>query len=378
MHIVISPAKIIVIFLIIIIATSMLVEMEAIAETSQLMRCVWMYHFPEFDNATEIKYLMELSVNQVFLSLDVRKIDSTAGTFDRQYTQKLVDFIQRAKAPEIQIHAMTLEEPIFTYEVHHPDGLALIEHALQYCRTHPHEVFAGIHIDTEPHALEEWKEAGDDWTRRELLMAQYVQLLSKIRHALDKSDVDLEFSASIAWWYNERADSGDLPSGDAVLLATYLDCLAPMVYDGIGGTAEEIIKSASDETAEAKTLIGMGVHEFDTYIDLMNVIKQVNHHFAEYENYQGVSIFKYETLKEAYIASCKPGDTSGNSIVTPLDAAIVLQKVVGKITLPDENYPCFTPCTADVSGDGTVSAYDAGLIFQRSIGIVQRSFLISP
>jgi hypothetical protein len=60
-----------------------------------------------------------------------------------------------------------------------------------------------------------------------------------------------------------------------------------------------------------------------------------------------------------------PGDVSGNGTVSAYDAAMVLQYVVGLITLTDTQIEA-----ADVSKNGTVSAYDAALILQYVLGLI--------
>ncbi|MFQ6041923.1 MAG: right-handed parallel beta-helix repeat-containing protein [Candidatus Poribacteria bacterium] len=61
----------------------------------------------------------------------------------------------------------------------------------------------------------------------------------------------------------------------------------------------------------------------------------------------------------------RPGDVSGNGTVSAHDAAMVLQYVVGLITLTDTQKGA-----ADVSKNGTVSAYDAALILQYVVGLI--------
>ncbi len=64
------------------------------------------------------------------------------------------------------------------------------------------------------------------------------------------------------------------------------------------------------------------------------------------------------------------GDVTGNGEVTSLDAARILEFIVGKVVLPDTQCCSnFTKTVADVTGDGTISSYDAALIFQYSVGM---------
>lgn len=69
-------------------------------------------------------------------------------------------------------------------------------------------------------------------------------------------------------------------------------------------------------------------------------------------------------------APCLLGDVSGNWEVTAFDAALLLQYVVGMLTLPDAAWPCFVLEVADVSGNGVISAYDAALIMRYTIDLI--------
>lgn len=58
------------------------------------------------------------------------------------------------------------------------------------------------------------------------------------------------------------------------------------------------------------------------------------------------------------------GDVSGDGRVTPYDAALVLEHVIGLQELPKPFMDA-----ADVSGDGRITAYDAALILRRTAGL---------
>ena len=68
----------------------------------------------------------------------------------------------------------------------------------------------------------------------------------------------------------------------------------------------------------------------------------------------------------------KYGDLSGNKEITPFDASLVLQYIVGLINLLPEQ-----KIAADVTGDKTVSALDAALILQYTVGLITQ-FPIEP
>lgn len=59
------------------------------------------------------------------------------------------------------------------------------------------------------------------------------------------------------------------------------------------------------------------------------------------------------------------GDPSGNGSVSALDAAMILQHVVGDVVLDEVAFTA-----GDVSGDGSITAYDASVILQYMVGII--------
>ncbi|MEW6606719.1 MAG: carboxypeptidase regulatory-like domain-containing protein [bacterium] len=260
-------------------------------------RYVWMYEFEKFDNEEVINYLYNMEINGVFLSLDVRKINEGNPNYSATYTAKLQDFINQANTEGIEVHAMTLEAPNFTYESEHQNGIDLVEDVIAYCRNNPLLALKGVHIDTEPHVLDEWQNG--DWNRREILMQSYVLLLSKIRDTLDaNSDVSLHFSAAIAWWYNEKANEGKLPSGDTLNLAKYLQTVVPMVYVSPDG----IISRVEDEIEEADTIVGIKVEDFfNFYKELKDTMVKIDKEFESKTHYKGISVFEYKTMKELYL-----------------------------------------------------------------------------
>ena len=65
-----------------------------------------------------------------------------------------------------------------------------------------------------------------------------------------------------------------------------------------------------------------------------------------------------------------PGDLTGNGDISAFDASLILQNVVGLITVPTPHWPAFILDAADVTGDGTISALDASWILRYAAGLV--------
>jgi len=67
-----------------------------------------------------------------------------------------------------------------------------------------------------------------------------------------------------------------------------------------------------------------------------------------------------------YLNETNYGDVSGDGTISALDAAMILQHIVGIIMLSDE-----AQALADVNNDGIITAFDASLILQRVVGLIE-------
>ncbi len=261
------------------------------------VRATWMYNFTVLDNTSTINKLAALGVNRVYLGVSAKRLLPNGSHASAAYTDKLKQFVSLATEKNIQIHAMTLMGNTFFLSSNHAKSENMISWIGDYqVNASVSEQFSGIHIDTEPHTLTEWKNAkrAGDWNAVESLMAQYVALLSKLEPIIHGFDTNLEFSAAIQWKYNEWAEQSLLPSGDAGLLATYLDTLVPMVY----GTDSifKIQQRSEDEFSKAQTVVGIDVKSFANYSDILYVQKTLDYHNRHNKKYLGTSAHYFSTL----------------------------------------------------------------------------------
>jgi hypothetical protein len=255
---------------------------------------VWLYRFPDQNTAAVVPALQQHGVRRVFLSVRSEWLE--------RYAEKLRGFLRAAHRAGIEVDAMTLQDPSYVRAEKHPAAMGEIDRILAFCRAEPAAAFDGVHLDAEPHVLFRGGEnrTADDWAFNEGLMKQYVELLAKASQKVRESGVTaasgrpLQLSAAVAWWYNERARDGRLPSGAAVLLGRHLDFVVPMVYDGIGGSSADVIRRVSDELTAVPTMIGLARKEFKRDEDLQQAIRALDEKYRDNPRYRGVSIFEYD------------------------------------------------------------------------------------
>ncbi|MCC2671675.1 MAG: hypothetical protein K0Q72_4146, partial [Armatimonadetes bacterium] len=129
---------------------------------------------------------------------------------------------------------------------------------------------------------------------------QYLALVTRVSVQVKAGGLPLkagrpfQLSAAVAWWYNERAKDGRLPSGAAAALGKHLDFIVPMVYDGIGGSAEDVIRRVSDELETTPTMIGLARKEFNSSAALQQTIRALDEKYRANPRYRGISIFEYD------------------------------------------------------------------------------------
>ena len=255
-----------------------------------------MYNFSVLDNSSTVNKLSNLNINRVYLGVSAKKLLPSGSQASSAYTNKLKDFITLCHAKNIQIHAMTLMGNTFFLNSNHEKSENMIRWIIDFQdNATVTEQLSGIHLDTEPHTLAEWKSAKKqgNWGAVEQLMAQYVDLLSKLEPIIHNNS-SLEFSAAIQWKYNEWAEQGLLPSGDAALLGSYLDTLVPMVYST--NSIFKIQQRSEDEFSKADTVVGIDVKSFDNYSDIIYVQKTLDYHNRKNQHYLGTSAHYFSTL----------------------------------------------------------------------------------
>ncbi|KAH0786202.1 hypothetical protein GPJ56_009879 [Histomonas meleagridis] len=238
----------------------------------------WFYHSSYNDAEHNANYAKSKGWNFVFISMRT----SIAAANIKAFHDK-----------GISVHWMTLEGTQYVTDV--DASKKKITEILDFLRDNNLTV-EGIHLDAEPHALDEWKN-GDDNTQISII-DKFLVVLEEVRKLVSNYSENCLLSSAIAYWFPNRANSGRFPNthGYDFVNSKRLHMVAPMIYSGTGETAEVVIKNAQGYLNDkVPTVVGMGVLEYPNENALNENILLV---FNEFQNdvnkssyFYGVSIF---------------------------------------------------------------------------------------
>jgi hypothetical protein len=236
----------------------------------------WMYYPPDKDSEYSARWAKKHGWQFVFFS-----------TYVGNEKRKL-EFKENSKAFKkygIAFHAMTLESQ--EYHIYPETAKQEVQDILDYAESE-NLTIAGIHTDYEPHALAEWK------TNPDKLFQQYKQIAADVRRIV-KTKKNLLYSAALPK-FPKLSKEGKITDGRGYDLvnSNMFDLAVPMLYDGLGDTAADIIKFARmylDDNVSTVTGIKYSEHE----ADFDNVVDQVRNTFTTEvgtkDIYYGVSVY---------------------------------------------------------------------------------------
>ncbi len=260
--------------------------------TDQHYRAVWTYQIESWSRPDEkLAEIGNNGYNVIFASIDTTRLTG-ASHADEVYSRHLTSCISAASGSGIEIHAMIMEQPSYTLAANHPKALLELERLLQFNELYPDTQFAGIHLDVEPHALDMWKDAADDYSDgvREDLLKQFLSLLEKSSNVCSGEKITL--SAAMTWWYDSKYRDGLLPSADTGLYSEYLDLLVVMAYSN----SVEPVSQAADECKIMPVVVGITVDNYQSIDQLNSEIGKIESDLSFENNYKGYAVFTYEKM----------------------------------------------------------------------------------
>ena len=241
---------------------------------------VWFYDAQKYDAKTNADWLEQHGMNFVFMSATVRTSEGRAS---------LIENSKELEKRGIALHVMTLED---TGYINDPqEGVDTINEILDFITT-SNLTIAGIHIDVEPHALDEWNKNKNE------IFQKYLTLLDQLRPAMDKQP-NLLFSAAVAWWYSQNSAAGEFENGRGTDLVNdkRLHMLVPMIYWEDGkqlDRTDKVIERASFYIHDgADTCAGIRVDEHKNFDQAVADIQSgLSGNSDTKEHFHGVVVFE--------------------------------------------------------------------------------------
>lgn len=211
----------------------------------------WFYESNILSAEQNAAFAKQKGWNYVFFSGEVR---SNSGRTN------LINNINAFHKENISFHIMTLQDTTFIDKP--SEAVESVNKILDFVAENKLPI-SGIHIDTEPHAHDNWD--SNDFTASNAIFQKYISMIEQVRVVIDNKNPNLLFSAAVAWWYSAQTSSGNLQQGRGFDLVkkTRLDLIVPMIYDGAGGSVEKVMSRSKDYIADqAATVCGMDVRDY--------------------------------------------------------------------------------------------------------------------
>ncbi len=239
-------------------------------------KCVggWFYKTQNYTPEYNAKFVKKKNWNYVLLSANINR---------KNMTEIIREFLKQ----KISVHFMTLQDTKYLDE---PESVYdKIKDIILFLNNNNLDI-QGIHIDVEPHAKTEWKNA--DSEVRTKIFQNYTRILEICRKAINDFRPNLTFSAAVSWFYPSKTKKNEIEGGRGYELVNEkrLDFVFPMVYSGAGGSFENIIKHSEDYLEDkANTVIGIAVEDFNENLD--DMINQVIEYRKNSNYFYGISIY---------------------------------------------------------------------------------------
>jgi hypothetical protein len=216
----------------------------------------------------------------------------------------------------IAVHAMILQD---TRWLDDSEGAReRLARVLALNRYAPDQAFAGVHVDVEPHTLEDW-ECGGIPERRGLvqkLQTLLTRLASAILPPGKNGGGRLRLSAALPWWIGslsaeipEASPRRFLESVDEIVLMAYGDPGGPVV----GGSARALLQRLEDgrlwrDVPAGKGIrVGLATYEYASVGDLLATIRELDGVLGRHAGYRGTAIFHAGGSSGAHLAASVRG-----------------------------------------------------------------------
>lgn len=238
------------------------------------------------------------------------------GPFEIADASRMQLLIRAAHAGGLRIHAL-MGDPVHTLRENHVRVLGRAEALVAFNEnTDPSARFAGLHLDIEPHALPEWKNASD----REKcdLLTQFVEVNVKTAEWLRHKAPGLILGTDIVFWLDKVKGNGSpvypitlhgVTKDAAKHLLDVVDHVAIMSYrdkaegsNGIIDIVGRTLAYADTETVRGRAFIGVKMADIGpqmesffgrTEQDMDAEVRKIQAAYAGHRGYAGIAYFMY-------------------------------------------------------------------------------------
>lgn len=260
----------------------------------------WVYDFPRWSGSQyeASVALLPPGTRQIYASVE----DGPRFLLDDQFRAADIQRVVGAMRDQsgVAVHAILLQD---TRWLDDPGGAReRLTRILALNRFAPDRAFAGVHVDVEPHTLEDW-ECGGIPERRGLVEKLHT-LLARLASAIPRPGKggggQLGLSAALPWWIGplsaeipEAAPRRFFESLDEIVLMAFGDPGGPLV----GGTARALVDRLEDARlwrdipAGKGIRVGLATYEYASADDLLAAIRELDRALTRHVGYRGTAIF---------------------------------------------------------------------------------------
>ena len=225
-----------------------------------------------------ISFCKTKGITRAFLSLDRALLSSLPPE------PALVNFITRCHKNGIKVSAL-FGENLWVYPQKREDLMSRAKSVMVYNNSNSKKAsFDGIHLDIEPHTLDEWD------TNKIALLEMLTDTYSMVKHAMS-SQPELQLGVDIPVFYDK------VEGFTFTKLVEAVDVLTVMAYERT--KTDSVIRAVSGEVEAANTehkgiLIGFNAKDFVDEAEMETLIANVGDRLSSYPAFAGFCIHDFD------------------------------------------------------------------------------------